>query len=907
MSNMNERLYDYLTSLTEPKTIKEINDSEEFKNVSRRELGAALTQLQREDIAFRKVVEGKAYYSADPKQGTSRNPMQLFIGNIAGAMNRSLNPASPLEKFFDGSMDVEMEAVDTHSDEIFTASYNENVVVEAEEYSICIPDGFVLERNVDNRDFIAYLPHPTEPDEKEMAPITLFAGQRLVNDSFNEIASAEARMYALKYMTMSNPALNVGNIRTFLNNNIAGMYMYFHDMYAYHLNVYVSMPGCLKMFRLMFMDVSKDSEDKVFEFADKWLSTIVLKKSFPKINSLKDEKYFNEFNENIFNEWKDTYKQTMLNIQAVLNFATNCEVADFKNQRNSGGGSYTLLKKAIRKVVEKVAVEWNENNQYAVDFFNAHKDKVSTEELIEIYKYLDEQFKIEKNYIDLDDEEIFVRFKDIDRHKKEIETDAIKAYLHAEEQRKEAEKKRIAEEKEKERKRKIYREATDLMIQNNIKNLEKAIVKLEAIADFDDSSDKIAEAKQRIEEIKQAEEKKRIEKELARKESIYQEAEELLKRNDTVNISLAREKYESILDYKDAKEKVEICVSTIESILAAQKAAKEAKAKKIKNTIIGILIGIVIAVASFFVYSNVIKPMMTYNSAVKLVEEYQFDEAIEIFDSLGDYKDSKTQILATKYAKGVYLRENNDFDGAELIFKELGEYEDAATQITETYYAEGKNHMSNQKYEDAYYLLESIVPYKESVTLKNQCATEVARQQTDVLKKAEWYINAENPEQAKAEMYDYVINHKNDTDITTYQCLVSLVDSEYKDAKDIYNKLYKEIKVNIIYNSKSTDRTTDKETINYISDSNSVIAHILVTGGYPGQEVKYKYVYERRTGFNNKPGEYAIKGEGSITAKSGEDFTKFLNTGSNVYYHRITLYDMDGNQVFQKEVHTPYK
>ena len=50
-----------------------------------------------------------------------------------------------------------------------------------------------------------------------------------------------------------------------------------------------------------------------------------------------------------------------------------------------------------------------------------------------------------------------------------------------------------------------------------------------------------------------------------------------------------------------------------------------------------------------------------------------------------------------------------------------------------------------------------------------------------------------------------------------------------------------------------------------------------------------------------------IKGEGSITAKSGEDFTKFLNTGSNVYYHRITLYDMEGNKVFQKEVHTPYK
>ena len=88
--------------------------------------------------------------------------MQLFISNMAGAMNRSLNSSNPLAKFFDGSMDVEMEEIDTHSNGIFEQSFKENVVVETDEYSISIPDGFILERNVENRDFIAYLPHPTE-------------------------------------------------------------------------------------------------------------------------------------------------------------------------------------------------------------------------------------------------------------------------------------------------------------------------------------------------------------------------------------------------------------------------------------------------------------------------------------------------------------------------------------------------------------------------------------------------------------------------------------------------------------------------------------------------------------------------------------------------------------------------
>ena len=50
--NLKERVYDYLTTLTEPKSIKEINSHEEFKDVERRELASVLIQLQLEDIAF---------------------------------------------------------------------------------------------------------------------------------------------------------------------------------------------------------------------------------------------------------------------------------------------------------------------------------------------------------------------------------------------------------------------------------------------------------------------------------------------------------------------------------------------------------------------------------------------------------------------------------------------------------------------------------------------------------------------------------------------------------------------------------------------------------------------------------------------------------------------------------------
>ena len=905
--NLKERVYDYLTTLTEPKSIKEINSHEEFKDVERRELASVLIQLQLEDIAFRKVVEGKAYYSADPKQGTSRNPMQLFIANMASAMNKSLNLANPLEQLFGHQMEVEMEEVDLHAADILNVTYDQNTKIDTEEYSISIPDGFVVLENEQERDFIAYLPHPENPDDKDMAPITLFAGQRLVNASFNEIPTAEARMIALQQMILSTPQFNVAQTRTFQRGDVSGMYMYFHDMCAYHLNVHLPMPGCLKMFRIMLMDMPKEHEEKVFEFADNWLATIQMKNEFPKPVELDDDKFFHEFNDDVFEQWKASYEQTVAIAQNIMTLKGNCEALKFQNAQRNGKGSVTLVKKEIRKFVEEAAHKWAVANAKAMAFFRYHKDNISFEELLKMYNFLKEKFAIEEINIHLDDDKISSKVEQLDEFKAEIETTEIKAYLLAEQERQEALRKQQEENREKERKLKIYREATDLMVQNDEKNLQKAIEKLETIRDFDDAESKIEEAKQRIEQIKYEKEQERIAKELARKESIYNEANELLQRNDVINVSLAKEKFEMISDFKDANEKMQTCDQVLADIAAKEKAAKEAKAKKIKNRILLAVAGLFIGFASVLIWNNVISPMITYNSAVKLVEEGNYDEAMDVFKSLGDYKDSKEQILATKYAKGIYLRESKDFNGAEQIFKELGDYEDSQTQITETYYAKSKNYMEEEEYEEAYNLFMSIDPYKESTILKNQCATEVAKAKTDVFEKAEWYEKAENLTEANKALYDYVVNHKDSTDVTTYQCLTKLIERNYEGAQDIYDELYTEISVNIIFNTKYADLETDLEEIKYLADSQSVVAHILVTGGYPGQEMKVRFVYERRSGFNNKPNDYVVKEDTMVTLEAGKNLVKSLNTGSNIYYHRITLYTEDGILMFQKEVHTPYK
>ena len=79
-------------------------------------------------------------------------------------------------------------------------------------------------------------------------------------------------------------------------------------------------------------------------------------------------------------------------------------------------------------------------------------------------------------------------------------------------------------------------------------------------------------------------------------------------------------------------------------------------------------------------------------------------------------------------------------------------------------------------------------------------------------------------------MYGYVLKHKNNDDITTFDYLKKLKKQDYKDSARIYSDLYEwEITV-IAVNSSQADETTHKSSI---SKYQSVYFHMLLTGGEP--------------------------------------------------------------------------
>ncbi len=88
--------------------------------------------------------------------------------------------------------------------------------------------------------------------------------------------------------------------------------------------------------------------------------------------------------------------------------------------------------------------------------------------------------------------------------------------------------------------------------------------------------------------------------------------------------------------------------------------------------------------------------------------------------------------------------------------------------------------------------------------------------------------------------YEYVKENFNNDDTTTYQYLRELVDANYKDSEDLYEKLYKrEVYIAINTTQKSS---LHKEELNVTNQTFPIyFFNFRTSGGVPGDEYRGKY------------------------------------------------------------------
>lgn len=116
----------------------------------------------------------------------------------------------------------------------------------------------------------------------------------------------------------------------------------------------------------------------------------------------------------------------------------------------------------------------------------------------------------------------------------------------------------------------------------------------------------------------------------------------------------------------------------IETVAGAPEEPKrERKKLPIKRLLTIGLPVLAVALVVIILFTTVI-PLIKYNKAMNLISVSEFDEAYSIFTDLGDYKDSRDQILANKYSRAVECINNEDYKNAYELLKDLEDYKDAA-------------------------------------------------------------------------------------------------------------------------------------------------------------------------------------------------------------------------------------
>lgn len=202
--------------------------------------------------------------------------------------------------------------------------------------------------------------------------------------------------------------------------------------------------------------------------------------------------------------------------------------------------------------------------------------------------------------------------------------------------------------------------------------------------------------------------------------------------------------------------------------------------------------------------------------------------------------------------------------------------------ITEAIYCRAKKLYNFGKYEDAVGEFTNLGNYKDSQSLKKEISKIVAEkyETTGNTEKAIfWYDSIGDKTKVKELMYNYVTSHKNRTDTLTYEYLVELTASNYRDSKTIYGSLYA--------------FTIEASIKNYD-------LHYIVHGGPPAGEVTIRVV--NQSSWMNGDGSWSIAEDYTFTSSAVNEGKELIRDVKLFYCYRhiITFYDaVTGEQLAQ--------
>ena len=204
------------------------------------------------------------------------------------------------------------------------------------------------------------------------------------------------------------------------------------------------------------------------------------------------------------------------------------------------------------------------------------------------------------------------------------------------------------------------------------------------------------------------------------------------RREDTDLLEKTAKDFIAIGDYKDCKKRHDDCIKAVDAIFEKRRWEEEErlaseKRRKKKCAIISLstVAGIAVAVVIGLFAPQYIKDLNSYRRAESLLSEGNYDEAIQVFAELGNFKDAANRVSQTKYEQAEAQLAEGKYDEAIQLFTELGDYKDAADRVSQTKYEQADALVAEGKIQAAALAFGRIKDFQDAITRSRELWQEV--------------------------------------------------------------------------------------------------------------------------------------------------------------------------------------
>lgn len=121
-----------------------------------------------------------------------------------------------------------------------------------------------------------------------------------------------------------------------------------------------------------------------------------------------------------------------------------------------------------------------------------------------------------------------------------------------------------------------------------------------------------------------------------------------------------------------------------------------------------------------------------YKKANELLGQKRYEDALNVYTELGDYKDVASKISECKYEIALIKIADSDFERAVQLLEELGEYKDSAEKRNECLYEIASQKYADQDFNGALEELHKLGDYKDAQEMTSNCEREIGmREKSD--------------------------------------------------------------------------------------------------------------------------------------------------------------------------------